>query len=497
MIASAAEFVWDLEVEDTHCYFAAGVLVSNCHEEKSSTSAQGTASGKLIASSRKVLLMTGTLVGGYAWHILANLYRISPGSMRDDGFKWGAEMAFSRQYGRVDTIEVIKERPENGRSHSHSMGKAETTKRESIQPGIMPTLFGDRMLEHCVFLSLDEVADALPPRPIDEIVPVGLPPEMQLDYDDMCASLMAALAQALARDDKRLLGKYIRATLEWPDYPWGWTTPDEDTGFHYLDPFEIPAGGVPEPPMDSPAFPKEAALVADCKAEAEAGRKVWVYVQMTKTRNVVPRLTRLLEAEGLTVGSLGSEVTRREREAWIRKKGPALDVAISHPKLVETGMELFAPECRVNFPSIFWFQTGYNPFTLRQASRRSWRIGQEMDCRVRYYYYHSTMQDRCMALMGKKIAAAESMDGKFSAQGMAALGGEDSMELQIARSLTHHVEPARRQWSRAVSMAIRPPSAPNPPRVVVATTMPPHPVVARPARRGSRVPDPRQLDLFS
>ncbi|MCY0877790.1 MAG: hypothetical protein OWU84_02430 [Firmicutes bacterium] len=44
-------------------------------------------------------------------------------------------------------------------------------------------------------------------------------------------------------------------------------------------------------------------------------------------------------------------------------------MVISHPALVEAGLDLLA------FPSLFWCSTGYNLFRLRQAPRRAWRIG--------------------------------------------------------------------------------------------------------------------------
>ncbi|HZZ82383.1 MAG TPA: hypothetical protein VFE62_28045 [Gemmataceae bacterium] len=90
-------------------------------------------------------------------------------------------------------------------------------------------------------------------------------------------------------------------------------------------------------------------------------------------------------------------------------------------------------------------------FTLRQASRRSWRIGQKEDCRVVYLYYEGTMQDRAIALMGKKLTAAQALEGKFSSEGLVAMAGEDAnMELALARSLVNRMDEgdARRLWGR-------------------------------------------------
>src|SRR5438128_2931741 len=90
------------------------------------------------------------------------------------------------------------------------------------------------------------------------------------------------------------------------------------------------------------------------------------------------------------------------------------------------GLDLFDKGGRRNFPTICSYDTGYNLFTLRQASRRAWRIGQKQACRIVYFYYQGTMQDRAMALMGKKLTAAEALEGRFSSEGLVTMAGEDA-----------------------------------------------------------------------
>ena len=52
-------------------------------------------------------------------------------------------------------------------------------------------------------------------------------------------------------------------------------------------------------------------------------------------------------------------------------------MAICHPKIVETGLDL------LDFPTILFHETGYSLHTLRQASRRSRRIGQRRPVEVK------------------------------------------------------------------------------------------------------------------
>ncbi|MBV9483234.1 MAG: hypothetical protein JO249_21175, partial [Acidobacteria bacterium] len=54
-------------------------------------------------------------------------------------------------------------------------------------------------------------------------------------------------------------------------------------------------------------------------------------------------------------------------------------------------------------PTILFYETGYSTHVLRQASRRSWRIGQKQAVRVCYMSYSGTAQERCLRLMGKKM----------------------------------------------------------------------------------------------
>jgi hypothetical protein len=130
---------------------------------------------------------------------------------------------------------------------------------------------------------------------------------------------------------------------------------------------------------------------------------------------------------------------------------------LSHPKLVETGLDLFDKAGSYNFSTLIFYQTGYNLFTMRQASRRAWRIGQHKDCKVVYLYYGGTLQARAMALMGNKMEAAQALEGKFSAEGLASMAGEQgSAEMALAKSLANRIDEGDAARHRAkVGAAVR------------------------------------------
>ena len=72
---------------------------------------------------------------------------------------------------------------------------------------------------------------------------------------------------------------------------------------------------------------------------------------------------------------------------------------------------------------------------LRQASRRSWRIGQWSNVNVKFFYYAGTMQEACLRLMGKKLLVSLAMEGKFATDGLQAIDEGDDILMAMAREL--------------------------------------------------------------
>jgi hypothetical protein len=89
----------------------------------------------------------------------------------------------------------------------------------------------------------------------------------------------------------------------------------------------------------------------------------------------------------------------------------------------------------LRFPTIFFVQTGYSIYTLRQASRRSWRIGQKERVRVAFFTYSNTAQESCLRLMGKKLLVSLAMEGKLHAEGLQTMDQDDDLLTAMAREL--------------------------------------------------------------
>jgi hypothetical protein len=90
-----------------------------------------------------------------------------------------------------------------------------------------------------------------------------------------------------------------------------------------------------------------------------------------------------------------------------------------------------------DFTTLYYYNIAYNLFTLRQSSRRSWRINQKAP-RVEVYfsYYENTMQHRAIRLMASKLAVAGIIEGNFTDEGLAAMSDCADMTTALARELT-------------------------------------------------------------
>ncbi len=126
--------------------------------------------------------MTGTLIGGYANHLFPLLFRMSAERLREEGFEWAKDLAFTERYGRIERIVTTKESAgeltlttSNRSMRRDRSGRSE--RRRSV-PGVMPALFGRHLIDKAIFLALEDMADNLPR--LREYV--GGPP--QPDYDD-------------------------------------------------------------------------------------------------------------------------------------------------------------------------------------------------------------------------------------------------------------------------------------------------------------------------
>ena len=402
------------------------LIADEAHEYKNAGSAQGQAMGVLAAKARKTLLLTGTLMGGYADDLFHLLFRSLPGRMIEDGYRpnrqgslTSAAMAFMRDHGVLKDIYSES----SGPSHKTAKG-SKITVRTVKAPGFGPKGVLRCVLPFTVFLKLKDIGGNVLPPYDEEFRDVAMTPEQASAYRQLSGTLTMHLKQALAKRDTTLLGVVLNVLLAWPDTCFRSETVKHPRT-HALLAFTPTQFG------NLNIMPKERELIELCRQEKAAGRKTLVYSVYTGTRDTTSRLKTLLEQEGFKVAVLRASVDASRREDWIAEQlDRGIDVLITNPELVKTGLDL------LEFPTIVFMQSGYNVYTLQQAARRSWRIGQTQPVKVIYLGYADTSQMHCLALMAKKIAVSQSTSGDVPESGLDVLNQDgDSVEVALARQL--------------------------------------------------------------
>ena len=175
-------------------------------------------------------------------------------------------------------------------------------------------------------------------------------------------------------------------------------------------------------------------------AERLAGRRVLVYAAThTGTRDITERMDEFLTRHGFRVAVMKADAAAPERrEAWVAQRvEEGVDVLICHPRLVQTGLDL------VEFPTICWYEPDYSVYTMRQASRRSWRIGQTQPVQVVFMAYRNTLQADALKLVTKKLQSSLAVEGELPEDGLAAYGDDgDDLMLALVRKIVAGEEDA-------------------------------------------------------
>jgi superfamily II DNA or RNA helicase len=397
-------------------------IADEVHELKSGETAQGNALGTLASACGRTVVLTGTLLGGYADELFHILYRLGSRIMREDGFEYGEAgvRQFAEAYGVLEKITIIE-------PSQNACSDAKVTTTVKRRPGASPLLFGKYLMNMAAFVSLEDISDGLPPYN-EEVVAVEMDPALANAYEKLEEDITAALREH--HGNSSVISTAMNALLLYPDRPYGLGTlhgyrTDKETGerekFVISEPADLDENYV---------YAKERRLIEEIKSELAKGRNVQVFAVYTRKRDVTRRLVELLRKDGIRTEVLTAETPPEQREAWYeRQLRNGMQVCICHPKLVQTGLDL------LHFPTIFFVQTGYSIYTLRQASRRSWRIGQREPVRVAFFTYSDTAQESCLRLMGKKLLVSLAMEGKLHVEGLQAMDEDDDLLTAMAREL--------------------------------------------------------------
>jgi hypothetical protein len=267
--------------------------------ELANLSAQGRALGTLASCARKTLALTGTYSGGYADEAFNNLFRQHPEKILAAGFQCSPGLrAFAETYGVLEHITTIE--PADNRC-----SEARITKSIKRRPGASPLLFGHFLMDTAAFLSLEDIAEALPPYE-EEVLTVRMDPELEKAY----RSLEEDIKQALESYGKSqsLLSAGMNALLLYPDRPFDMgdlmayvTDPESDEREKILI-------SRPADLNRSFRYAKERRLLEEVRSELAQGRKCQVMWNM-RSAGAVRFETRLLPFRNRSL--------RRSETVWI------------------------------------------------------------------------------------------------------------------------------------------------------------------------------------
>jgi hypothetical protein len=210
--------------------------------------------------------------------------------------------------------------------------------------------------------------------------------------------------------DASALGMYLQTLLSWPSAPYR-----EEACIHRKrlnrdsdDFIEIPVHTIPALDEDR-LYAKERWLIDTVREELAQGRGVAVFCRQTGTRDIQPRLEKLLK-QHLPLCKpfiLKSSVQADRREEVLnRQLDLGVNTLICNPKLVQTGLDLVA------LPTIIFFEVDYSLYVMGQASRRAWRLIQDKPCKVYYPFYADLMENQAVELIGLKQQAAGLLYGE-------------------------------------------------------------------------------------
>ena len=397
-------------------------IADEVHLYSSKDTAQGKAFTNLVNTARHTLALTGTLLNGYAENIFSMLFKLYSRAFVRNGFTFNDSRDFAKEYGVVEKIEEYDVDP-------NTDWKTNFKSKTKYKPGVSPLLFSKFLLDKAVFVTLADITADLPNY---QEIPLGIDMDRitEAGYRKFVTDFREAV---LTHPDtkNKFLFKCIQRMNLYPDQPYNQVPIfNNDTGEQILCPVNIPrtAGKVF-------ASNKDQKLLELIRKHKANGEKVLVYVHWVNRLDCAERIRKMLEAEGIKSAFLTASISARARQKWIAQKlKEGIDVLICNPKLVETGLTL------LDFTTIIFYEMDDQLFTLRQASRRSLRLNQSHDVTVYILYFKNTVQENILSLMANKLQAAMAIEGKFSEEGLNAIGDTDSILTQLANNLIKDID---------------------------------------------------------
>lgn len=387
------------------------LVLDEAHEYGTEGSAQQRAGHRLAGLGMPTLLMTGSLMNGYAESLFMNMWAISADFRRE--FRREDKTKFIQRYGYLKRL-VSERDSSSGEIVAFGSMSDRVTRSERIignAPGVLPLFLLRHLLPIAVTLHKADLALDLPPC-VQERFMVDPGKELRDRYE----SLKNALVARIRKDQftPELAGKLFGQLAEFPSYLDRATA---DTGNteegDYVIRYPESVGSevvVRQEPLDaSEILPKEEWMLDTVEKELSEGRNVMIFSWHVV---LLPRLARLIE-ERIGVRNVpilyAKKVATGKRQDWINKqvvKNNA-SVMLANPVAIQTGLNNL-----VHFATEIWMENpACNPIIFRQATGRVDRIGQNKTTRIFVPVYKGTLQEQLYDLLLQKVAVSVSTDG--------------------------------------------------------------------------------------
>jgi hypothetical protein len=402
-------------------------VADEIHKMKGGKTDVGAADGRLCTSIRYGLALTGTIFGGNASSIFWLLYRRNPEVRKR--YAYTDRNLWIDHYGLWER--TWKERTPRSGPRSLVTGIKRWSPRAKEMPGISPAVIR-YLLPITLFGKITDLGYTLPP--LREHVDVLEMTEWQGQQYKKVDETLLEQAMELLKDE------------EVAD-PGGIATWFTTIRFRPMSGFrdeiarydskktgctEILHSMPAVVDSETPWLPKEEKLAEHVRNNMANGRKTLVFVEQSGTRDIRPRLMEALEAlvPGVNVRKLSAgDMTPARREAWIEANAPTMDVLIVNPSLVETGLDL------VMFAGLIFYELPLSLYTLWQAMRRVWRLGQKYPVTCTFMVYQGTVEEALLKRMGVKLKAAMLLYGDEAAGAIVETDDSDLQREMIRAAL--------------------------------------------------------------
>lgn len=408
------------------------LVVDEVHNMQGLNTLQSQAFREANCLSSMLVTMTGTSSNGYASSMFNLLYTVNPILMKNLGYgDTGGLLRFIDHYGT--RVGVPKS------NNASTFGKVSLSVKE--RPVVSPALYTYLMAPYSTYLSMEALNYPMPAY--SENVVIVPEEENKKTFTDIVERFLKRLKQmnlsASGYQAFMQLLLYAEDNIK-KDYTFKVTPSKLDIEEYGLED-ELVDGRLVlgnTSPIDivKQYSNKEMALVERIREELSEGRNSMIYTLYNDASGVQDRLVEVLTTmfpdEEITV--VPKTVKSENLEHWIEENGSK--ICICQFYRIATGLDI------VKYPTLIFYQFGYDITKIRQARRRAWRaVKQTQECKVFYFAYEG-FQAKALSLVSQKIASAGVVDGEVVKSNDIASYTENSIMVELVNQMLNEAEEA-------------------------------------------------------